>query len=615
MKKIILFLVAALFSVTIQAAKALHVPTTITQSDGAKLTIIVYGDEDFHYYTTADGVLLFHKGYDYFIAGVNDNGELVCTTQLAHEPSERTAEEVELIRLQDKNKFLASAAKRVTMAKAKRIGSAASITNTSTLFPHTGSPRVLVILAEFSDVKFTVNEPRKAFEQYLNAEGHDIMEDLGNDNRRNVGSVAQYFTDMSFGKFTPQFDIYGPVTLDGTLKHYGEGDDRMDLFIPDVCKAVDGEVDFKDYDQNGDGYADLVYVIYAGYSGSVAGNSSDCIWPKSGTPWSRSNTDPGDFGVYDGIKVYRYGVNNELNYTPQFAGTFINGIGLFCHEFSHCMGMPDLYVTKAASAATQIANNQEMEYWSIMDSGTYLGNGYIPTAYTAWEREFFGWFDIETLNAPTAVELRPIDNGGKAYRIMNDNDNSGNEYYIVENIQKKKWNLKQYGHGMLVLHVDYDENIFSLSSNSVNNTLGHPRMTVLAADGLLLNGVNRGYDENGKLEEGNMQGAYFLSQAAGDPFPGTSGVHELTDETQVKPIVYTGTVLNKPIYDIQEDTNTGIVTFKFLDPNATSIKDAIIDKEYNDNRIYTLDGRYVGTKAETLKKGVYIINNKKVVIE
>ena len=599
MKRILFFLMAVVYSIVFQAAKAHPGPFTVTQSDGTQVTVKIHGDEDFHYYTTLDGVILFRDGNDYFVASISDNGEIINSGQLAHNASSRSTEEISIVSKQDKTKFFASATKKINKAKANRT---ALVEDDKTLFPHEGNPKVLVALVQSSDVKFTVNEPKKAFDQYLNAQRGKI-ENLGNYNTRNAGSVAQYFDDASFGKFRPQFDVLDPITLDNTLVHYGEGkNDKMSLLIPDVCKAIDENINFKDYDQNNDGKVDLIYIIYAGYSAGLGGNSTDCIWPKSGT---------GPFGTYDGKSVYRYGVSNELNYNPGYKKDstgkelfYINGIGLFCHEFSHCMGMPDLYATKAATEETQNSNNQEMEYWSIMDLGTYLQGGYVPAAYTAWEREFFGWMDIEDITDAKAqvIEMKAIDKGGKAYRIRNTNDESGNEYYILENIQKYGWNYYQFGQGMLAIHVDYDPNIFSLRSNSVNNTLGHPRMTVLAADGMLLN-------EN----SGDYTPEFIVAQAGGDPFPGTSNVTSLTDETSVRPKIYTGERFGKPIYDIMESAD-GIITFKYLDPTVTSIKDAIVEKKHKDNKIYTLDGRYIGTNADGLNKGIYIIGNKKVVI-
>lgn len=618
MKRILFFLMAVAYSIVLQAAKAHPGPFTVTQSDGTQLTVIAHGDEYFHYHTTTDGVILFRDGNDYYVANISDNGEMTSSGQLAHNVSERLDSEKEIVNSQNKAKFFSASYKKVNMAKASR---AALVEDNKTLFPHMETPKALVILAQFSDVKFTIKEPKKAFDQYLNAKRGEI-ENLGNYNTRNAGSVAQYFDDSSFGKFRPQFDVLDPVTLDKPLEYYGANDPKNDNnkdvnmyeLLTDACNAVDGDVDFRDYDQNIDGKIDLVYVIYAGYSESWGGNSNDCIWPKSGASSLLSKN------KYDGVSLYRYGVSNELAYYPGYKNNkdeeifIINGIGLFCHEFSHCMGMPDLYTTTAASEETQNADNQEMEYWSIMDSGTYLANGFVPCAYTAWEREFFGWMDIEDLTKAPAqiIEMKPIDKGGKAYRIKNTNDESGNEYYILENIQHYGWNTYQYGKGMLVTHVNYDKNAFKLSSNSVNNILGKPRMTVLAADGRLM---NYAYVGKGATEEEQYKRYQdFLDQAAGDPFPGTSTVTELSDDTEVKPIIYTGTVFNKPIYDIQESED-GIITFKYLDKTLTSIKDAIVETAPKDNKIYTIDGRFVGTDSAILKKGIYIIGNKKVIIK
>lgn len=594
MKRILFFLIAAVYSVVLQAAKAHPEPFTVTQSDGTKLTVILRGDEDFSYYTTTDGAILYRDGNNYFVANINNVGDITSSGLLAHNLSTRSVDEKNIISRQNKAKFFSSFTTKANLAKAKRT---ALVENDATLFPHIGTPKVLVALVEFSDVKFTVKEPKKAFDQYLNAESGTI-EDLGNGNTQNHGSVSQYFADASFGKFRPQFVVLEPITLDKSSAYYGAGNnDYMGRFIPDVCNAINDKVNFGDYDQNNDGRVDLIYIIYAGYAQSWGGNSQDCIWPKSGTISG---------GTYDGKTVYRYGVSNELNYNPERPG-YINGVGLFCHEFSHCMGMPDLYTTTAAPEETQSADNQEMEYWSIMDSGTYLKDGFSPCAYTAWEREFFGWMDIEDLTKAQAqfITMKPIDQeGGKAYRIKNKNDVSGNEYYVFENIQKKGWNRYQFGHGMLAIHVDYDKTAFSLSSNSVNNTLGHPRMTVLAADGKLLNYAF--VTDNDTYSE-------FKKSAARDPFPGTKNVTELTDDTEVYPIIYKGEKFNKPIYDITE--TDGIITFKYLDSTITSIKDAIVESTFKDNKIYTLDGRFVGTTTDGLKKGIYIIGNKKVVIK
>ena len=138
-----------------------------------------------------------------------------------------------------------------------------------------------------------------------------------------------------------------------------------------------------------------------------------------------------------------------------------------------------------------------MEYWSLMDAGEYVDNGHCPAAYTAWERESLGWIEIEDLTDDvTDLQILPVEkDGGKAYRIKNDNDETNREYFIIENIQTKGWNTRQKGHGLLMYHVNYISDIFKLqgsNGNSVNNSIGSPNMAVVPADGFLAASTNVG---------------------------------------------------------------------------------------------------------------------------
>ena len=302
----------------------------------------------------------------------------------------------------------------------------------------------------------------------------------------------------------------------------------------------------------------------------------------------------------------RYGVNAELNGFPGCYSSApwqrINGIGTLCHEFSHCLGLPDFYPTLSSSKG----DNQGMEFWSIMDSGNYQANGCAPTAYTAWEREAMGWIEIPTLTTDTLLEIKPIDYDGMAYRIPNDSDATGNEYFIIENIQQKGLNYRQRGHGLLVYHVNYNSTAFSLSSNSVNNVKGKPRMTVVPADGLLFAQYN--------IDGVNVKNADFYNQLAGDPFPGSMNVTELNDTMQIVNFqVYNGEKLNKALSEIVE--NNGVITLKLIHDFDvfTGILDITKTFINDDNRIYSIDGRYVGTDLDILPKGLYIRNGRKTI--
>lgn len=602
MKKTLTTLLLALIAITSQGVNVLPRPVTITQKDGTQLTVIGYGDEHFHYFTTTDGALLYHQGQDFYIAATDAAGLLTPTKYLAHEEGQRTIEEKRVVLAQDKQLFLSATDKRLRSLRAAQ----ASEDSNTPLFTHTGTPKVLVIMAEFTDQKFTVNEPWKAFDQFLNkisTADSPGMNDYGNHDTSNYGSVAEYFKSMSFGAFQPSFELYGPVQLDHDLAYYGEGE-HTEYLIPDACKKAKDLLgtDFAQYDQDGDGYVDLVYVICAGYSEAWSGNATKYIWPRSG--WR-------DFtATFDGKKIGRYGVSVELCGIEGQQIQYIDGIGVFCHEMSHTMGLPDFYVT-SSSAECKKAENQAMEEWSLMDAGEYVSNSYYPTAYTAWERAYFGWMELTQLKeSQKGITTATIDEGGKAYQIVN--PANPDEYFILQNIQQDGWNKKQRGHGLLVYHVDYDKAVFSINSNSVNNSLGHPRMTVIPADGLLMNRKNDKYKD---MTASALNTAY-RSEEAGDVFPGTKGITVWNDASLLPNAAwYNGVAtLGFSLTGITEAATTGTVTFDYTAASSTGIEDSPVT-DGKPQAVYTLDGICVGHDATTLPRGLYIVGHKKVLVK
>jgi immune inhibitor A len=592
----------------------------IKQADGTTITVRAYGDEDLSYFLASDGTLLYQEGTNFYIAGVKADGTLYSTGVLAHEPSMRTIKEISAIKAQNAKAFYNS---METQAKANKVRRE-PMTPDNSLLPSLGKHKIPVILVEFSDVEFSVENPKATFDKYLN--GKELFnKETDPEMGQNYASVAKYFKDMSFGKFEPEFEVYGPVNLGKPLATYGAGyssQENMGLLLTDACTAVDDEVDFTQYDSNDDGNIDLIYIIYAGFSQSIAGNSTDCIHPKSGYLSLAKS--------FDGMDVKRYGVNNELNGTPadQANGPIINGIGLFCHEFSHCMGLPDLYPKSGSIAEACI--NQNMDYWSLMDAGEYTANGYRPTAYTAWERERLGWMEIGTLTGPSNVELKSLDEGGAAFRIYNDKDETGHEYYIVENVQNNGWNKNLFGNGLMVTHVDYLSSQFSLGGCKVNNTGGHPRMHVMAADGMFVpeyflgSTIEDSYITFLKEHNADLVAKYggqvfsiedYKAEAAGDLFPGTSNATSLTDDSQpMKAWTYNGETMGKPITDITNDTEKGIVSFKFMGGGepVDGINEVTVNKT-TDSHVYSISGTYMGNDINSLPKGIYIRNGKKVI--
>lgn len=595
MKKFLLSITFALMGIVSGfAAKAYPGIVTVTQSDGTELNVRIYGDEHFNWLTTEDGVLLVQEGNNYYIAETTSYGTLKATSYIAHNANKRVPAEIKAIKKQDLSRFRSYAIKKASPTKAMGTGNCEV-----KYFPHSGSPKALVILVEFSDTPFQSGEKAKnVFEHFLKGKAEDALPDgyeaytgsNANANLRNKGSVSDYFYDMSKGAYTPQFDVVGPYKLNHPSLYYGQGDkDNTYALVSDACKAADKDVDFSRYDADGDGMVDLVYIIYAGYPASMSGNPND-IWPKSGT---------GGFGTYDGKKVSRFGVHAELNFgleLNQKNGFLLSGIGLFCHEFSHTLGLPDLYPTVDASKV----DNQNPEMWDLMDGGEYTYNGgYCPTPYSPWEMDAMGWATpIELSDEKQTVTLKSYGKERIAYKIKGEN----NEYLLLQNIQIGGWwtgVAYVYKTGMLVWRIDYNNEDVNLFDNP-NNTLGKPKVMIVPADGYVISDYNHG---DGKQWTDDQ----YKESLQGDPFPGA------TNKTELLSVVLNNSTLEKPIYNIKEEN--GVITFDYLD-NISAIQLPSVDEtDMTTKQIFSLDGRYLGNDASKLTKGIYIIGKKKVVIK
>ena len=612
-KKTLLLMLTLLMSINSWGAKAFPGPYTFTQPDGTKLSVTLHGDEYFHYYTTLDGVILVREGDTFYIAEISDDGDIRATNVLAHNNGVRTSKEIALIQSQNKEKlFTGNAIKRAI----RKVPVSGNVTPKYT--PHKGSPNIVVILAQFQDVQFTVNDPVNAFDDIFNAPS---LKDYGNHNTSNIGSVKRYFKMMSNNEFTPNFKIVGPVTVSNNRKYYGGSNDNGSDEKADslAIEAVDSvmklgleDLNSDEYDADNDGNVDLVYILYAGHMQNMGG-PNESVWAKASTMKAHS------IGTK---KVRRYCVSGELLH-PDASG-YIASIGVICHEFSHCLGLPDLYVTSVYSE--YYADNQEMELWDLMDGGENLHNGWTPPAYNAWEKEAMGWpVDIQTLSEEsTSADISvPTTDGGTAYRIVNPSD--ANEYIMLENIKKEKWNSgcyipdgigkNDYPGGILAYHMKYPKSVVGMSD--VPNCRKNPALAVIPADGLLESQDLRGKTIDGVLRTDST----YKASHKGDLFNNVNGLIISDDLNLPNYCWYSGSEIIEGYAD-RYKTNKSVsfafegndkITINYVADVASSITDIQAQGSSTD-AIYSIDGRYIGTKKESLQPGIYIINKKKVII-
>ena len=493
-KGFILTILMAAGVASANAVPAYPAKRTVTLADGKQVTITLKGDEHFSFYTDELNRAYVRNASGLLQTVTIDEASSMWQARIQADAAART-----------KTARRASSMRRVGEPKPSLIG----------------NKKGLVILMDFEDVKFSHESPKDIYKDFFNKQGYS---DYGM-----TGSVRDYFLDQSYGQLDIDFDVVGPYTTYYSMAYYGahsgnSNDSRPNEMVWEACRAADVDVNFADYDWDGDGEVDQVFVIYAGY-GENYGADPNTIWPHE---WSMSAANRKM--ILDNTKIDTYACSCELSGT---SGSTLDGIGAACHEFSHCLGLPDFYDTSSSGG------NYGMGTWDVMCGGSYNNNSRTPAGYTSYERMFAGWISPTELNSMTRVDgMKALQDSPEAYILYNEANH--NEYYLLENRQKTKWDAALRGHGLLVVHVNYDSAAWG--SNGVNTSENLQMMTILPADG-----------QRSTYSEG------------GDPFPGNKGVTELTNYTNPAATLYNenkdgSKLMGKPIDNIKESED-GLISF------------------------------------------------------
>lgn len=419
--------------------------------DGTTVEFRLHGDEHFSYLTDLDGMLL-RKTADGALVRELADGQPVLATQEIVDNMYQAALDADVNGL---------------MRAPQRM--AALDSDGRTTYPTKGETRSLVVLVEFSDVRFQPTSPQD-INDMLNKEGYSKF--------GSNGSARDYYVFNSNGQYAPVFDVSRVVTLPNTAKYY-TGDsssskyDRWREAIKYALDELNSEIDYSKYDYDNDGIVDTVYFFYAGYGQADTPLQGQVIWPHQSSL--------AYFGYYyDGVQMGPYACSNELNGQMHYYDNdkYLDGPGTFVHEFGHVLGMPDLY--SPAYAGTEVTPGD----WDIMDGGSYNNEGYCPPALSAYEKWMYKWIEYTPAADNTHYDLKPVQQGGQAIRVPVVRTNGkpyDTEYFILESRDKKNWDAYLRDNGMLVWHLQYSSSIWT--SNKVNVTAGHPRCYLVSADG------------------------------------------------------------------------------------------------------------------------------------
>ena len=385
---------------------------TAKLADGTEIRLEQVGDENLHYWRDARGLCY----------NVDDDG---VATPIVN---------IETVRAQT--------ATRIAQNNARRAAAATRTVGISRR--HVGKRKGLIVLVNFSDVRFQPAHTKSLLSRMANEVGFTYK-----DGHR--GSLHDYFKDQSNGLFDLTFDVVGPVQLRHDMAYYGKdtlgwrgsrSDVRVGQMVAEACLAIKDSVNFRDYDWDGDNVVDQVLVIYAGY-GQASGGGSNTIWPHE---WALQHSDYGRaLRINGNMLINTYACSNELNYNT----TQLGGFGTACHEFTHCLGLPDMYDTSGKESLG-------MGFYDLMSAGNYNGEGYVPAGYTSYEKMFVGWLTPQELTRDTTITgMKPLSEHGEAFIIRN--DANPDEYYLLENRQRNGWDTHLPGEGLVVLQVDFDQ--------------------------------------------------------------------------------------------------------------------------------------------------------------
>ena len=553
----LLLAIACLANISAFACRAVSGWHSFIQPDGKFLTLMLCGDEHYFFYRDPAGTL--YK---------QDRADSFCV--MTEQESAREAK--------------SAAARRSSLWQK----SALSQWDAGKTY------RQLVVLVSFRDLNFSMDDPQAYYQRLFNEHGYN--------ERHGAGGVADYFRDQSKGMFNVQFDVCGPVKVsanarsgNGTSTNYGRSVFSEAL---NRLSAIQPSADYSSYDWDGDGTLEQVVIVYAGYAGNQPGLTS-YIWPNTGTLSTVT--------LSDGHLAERYSASGE-----QWSNKALCGIGTICHEYSHCLGLPDIYPTSSSVSYPSVVDE-----WDIMDDGNVSDLGWCPPNYSPLEKILLGWTEPVELNDDASISgLESASDGGTVYQVRH----TDNEYYLIENRQWQGWDMALPGKGLLVWHVNY--NPIYWMNNMVNNEDGKPNYHLVSADNLTYTDWVRLYNSRGggnpyadkaaKLHKCIMSTASYPWQT-----DSTSFVNDcLTDSSLPASIMYNTNAkglcfLSKPITNISQNDD-GTVSFTFHTSNDPSAITNRVSSPF-DNIIFDLYGNRIISTSK-LHRGIYIINGKKRII-
>lgn len=478
-------------------------PIQVTQPDGSVITIQMHGDEYANWATC--GNRLVDKGKDgyYYFADFNaTGGKVLSKTRVS--PNVMAMPATTAV-TPPSSVFMQA---RIKREKAARIDQRAI---------SQGNRKYLVILVQFSDKSFQSMNANNDFTNQLNLDGYSA--------NSGTGSAWNYYYENSKGLFNPRFDVVGPVTVSKTAAYYGDNDDygndaHPGEMVEEAVRLANSTVDYSQYDQDGDGIVDNVFIYYCGYAESQGGGSST-IWPHASGIYGRNV-------VLDGVRFSRYACSSEFRGS---SGGIMSGIGTFCHEFGHVIGLPDFYDTDY----NDNGRGRGLGAYSLMSNGNYNNNGNTPPYFTCMERYLLNWMSFPAeMTTSGNYSLETVSRNLAYYTPTA----TANEYFLYEYRDRSGWDAYLPASGLVIYHVDQSNN--DVYGNTAAYLWNYTNSINAYSDHQCMDLVESVYPESS------------VTSGAMSTFPGSTGKRSFTYSTSPAAVDWSGTPTGYDLTNITE---------------------------------------------------------------
>lgn len=259
------------------------------------------------------------------------------------------------------------------------------------------------------------------------------------------GSLNDFFLENSYGNYDVRGGIAGNRWFTSAYNYssYYDGNYMLSTgysLADDGVRQVDATVDFSQFDLNGDGHIDALFMVHAGADGADNGNVN-CCW---------SHAIPGfGYTTNDGVTID--GVTN----VPEFAmvtptrDTTMCCIAVMCHELGHLVGLPDLYDYSRYSWG--------VGYWGLMGYGAWGAGGntpWSPSHMEAWSKVEAGFITPEVVTHNLYdVRIPDVETNPACFKVWRAGRNTDTCFYL-ENRRQKGFDTPLPGPGLLIWHID-----------------------------------------------------------------------------------------------------------------------------------------------------------------